>query len=263
MQQKHLEILVTNDDGYHSKGINILANFLTKYGNVTVLAPKEAQSGMSTALTLEKPLRLYKIADQKQDNGNTLAVYALTGTPADCVKMAMNTFFGDRKPDILVSGINHGSNASIASVYSGTLGATAEGTIYGVPSMGVSLDCHLPDADFSQVEAFMEPIMQNFLVSPPVPGVFLNINFPNLSADKIKGIKFAKQGAGMWIKEFTQRTDPRGREYYWMTGEFIDTEENPIGDHKLLKEGYITIVPHNVDTTNYLEMERLRNNWKL
>lgn len=255
-----MEFLVTNDDSYLSKGIKTISEVLSKYGNVTVVAPKEVQSGMSAALTLTKPLRLKEEHQAITSNGTYIKVYSFTGTPADCVKIAMNEFFLERKPDMLVSGINHGSNASVASVYSGTLGATAEGTIYGVPSIGLSIDTHDPDADFSQVTKYLPQILENTLANPPAPGVYLNINFPSGS---IKGIRFAKQGSGMWIKEFDKRVDPHGIPYYWMTGHFLDTEENPSGDHKLMADGYITIVPHNVDTTNYGEMERLGHAWKL
>lgn len=263
MMPKQLEILVTNDDSYQSKGIKTVSDILSQYGNVTVVAPKEVQSGMSAALTLTKPLRLQRESVETTGNGSSIRVYSFTGTPADCVKIAMNEFFLERKPDLLVSGINHGSNASVASVYSGTLGATAEGAIYGVPSVGVSIDTHNPDADFSGVERYLPQIIDNFLSNPPAKGVYLNINFPKGGEQAIKGIKFAKQGDGMWIKEFDKRIDPHGREYYWMTGHFLDTESNPSGDHKVVEDGYISIVPHNVDTTNYSELERLKALWTI
>lgn len=260
MEPQQLEFLVTNDDSYLSKGIRTVAEVLSAYGNVTVVAPKEVQSGMSAALTLTRPLRLKKESSSKTEYNTNINVYSFTGTPADCVKIAINEFFLDKKPNLLVSGINHGSNASVASVYSGTLGAAAEGTIYGVPSVGLSIDTHNPDADFSGVVNCLPQILENVLTTPPAAGVYLNINFPSGS---IKGIKFAKQGNGMWIKEFDKRVDPHGNPYYWMTGHFLDTEDNPIGDHKLLADGYVTIVPHNVDSTNYNEMERLGNLWQL
>lgn len=259
-----LEILITNDDGYTSKGINVLKNLLANYGNITVVAPSEGQSGMSSALTIGKPLRLCEISRKKTKNGNHIDTYALTGTPVDCVKMAMNRFYMHKKPDLLVSGINHGSNTSAGSVYSGTLGGCIEGTIYGVPSIGLSLDSHNPDADFSVVEKYFGTILQNYLEHPAAPGVYLNINFPAIPADAVKGIKFAAQGKGMWIKEFNQRKDPYGNDYYWMTGEFLDKEEDTgKGDHKLVEQGYITIVPHRVDTTDYAALEALSAAWKI
>lgn len=263
MVQNPLQILVTNDDSYKSKGIMAVAEILSSYGNVTVVAPEEVQSGMSAALTLTRPLRLKKISEKISSNGTSINVYAFTGTPADCVKIAMNEFFLERRPDMLVSGINHGSNASVASIYSGTLGAAAEGAIYSVPSIGVSIDTHNPDADLSGVEKHLPPIIENFIANPPAKGVYLNINFPKGGVSAIRGIRFAKQGDGMWIKEFEKRVDPHGREYYWMSGHFLDTETNPKGDHKMVEEGYVTIVPHNINTTNYSEMQRLDECWKL
>lgn len=256
------EILITNDDGYTSKGINTLAHLASRYGNVTVVAPVNGQSGMSVALTLDRPLRLHKAAQQEVENGHTINIYTLTGTPADCVKMAMNQFYTEKKPDLLISGINHGSNASVASVYSGTLGACIEGTIYGIPSIGLSIDNHNPDADFSIVETHLDSILKNYLHNPPKPGIYLNINFPAIAAAEAKGIRFASQGRGMWIKEFTERTDPHGRNYYWMTGEFMDGEHTPVADHTLLRQGYITIVPHKVDNTDYEQLSELSAKWK-
>ena len=267
MQQKSLEILITNDDGFFAKGINFLADFLSNYGNITVVAPKEAQSGMSAALSLGKVIRFNTISSRIQNNGNTISVHTVAGTPADCVKMAMNKFFLERKPDFIFSGINHGSNASVASVYSGTLGAAAEGTIYGIPSAGISVDSHNPDIDFTQYEEYLKIIVRNILETPPASGTYLNINIPCCKREEIEGIRFTSQGEGMWIKEFEQRTDPYGKDYYWMTGKFLDLEKdmekNLQGDHILLAKKYITIVPHLVNNTNYTELERLQNRWNL
>ncbi len=257
-----LEILVTNDDGFYSKGINTLAELLSKYGNITVLAPKEGQSGKSVALTLENTIRIHHVDKKETDNGH-INIYSLTGTPADCVKMAMNRFFKKKKPDLLVSGINHGSNASAGAIYSGTLGACAEGTLYGIPSIGFSLDSHSHNPDFSGVEAYIEKIIDNCLKFPAKKGVYLNINFPDLPAEKIKGIRFATQGKGIWINEFEERTDPHGRDYYWMKGDFINQDTTETADHLLLQEGYITIVPHKVDSTDEAEIARLSEKWGL
>ena len=279
MKQQPVEILITNDDGYTSKGINFLAGLLEEYGNVTVVAPDVVQSGMSAALSMGRTLRLEKKSQTVGNHGNSITVYSLTGTPVDCVKMAMNKFFKaggsesveqdptDRgyKPHIIFSGINHGSNASIASLYSGTLGAAAEGAIYGVKSVGLSINTHHPDPDFTQIESHLRKIIANAMDQELPQGVYLNVNFPAIPAVEIKGIKIAKQGNGMWHKEFEQRQDPYGRHYYWMTGNFKDLEQNPEnkGDHNLMDQGYITIVPHKIDTTCYATMEQLENGWKL
>jgi 5''/3''-nucleotidase SurE len=243
MKNRGLEILLTNDDSYTSKGIEFVANILSEYGNVSVVAPKEPHSGMSAALSLGKPLRFSKVSSKTMENGNSITIYKLSGTPADCVKMAMNYVFTDKAPDILVSGINHGSNTSSSAMYSGTLGATAEGTLDGIPSIGLSFDSHSSDPDFSVVKEFLPTIIENFLKNPPQEGVYLNVNFPNIPLEDVKGITFAAEGNGKWIKEFDQRTDPYGNNYYWMTGTFISMDNRTIADHNLLKEGYITIVP--------------------
>ena len=279
MKHKPVEILITNDDGYTAKGINFLANLLEEHGNVTVVAPEVVQSGMSAALSMGRTLRLEKKSQTVGTHGNSITVYSLTGTPVDCVKMAMNKFFKaggsetveqdptDRgeKPHIIFSGINHGSNASIASLYSGTLGAAAEGAIYGVKSVGFSINTHHPDPDFNAIEPHLRKIIANAINSELPQGVYLNVNFPAIPAEEIKGIRVAKQGDGMWHKEFEQRKDPHGRDYYWMTGNFKDLEQHPEnkGDHHLMDQGYITIVPHKIDTTCYATMKQLENEWKL
>lgn len=256
---KGLKILITNDDGVKSKGISALTEMMKPFGDVTVVAPFEAQSGMSAALTIGKPLRLTEL---KREKG--VKIFACSGTPADCVKMAVNQLFNDGLPDLLVSGINHGSNASIASLYSGTLGAAAEGTVYGIPSIGFSLNSHDPNADLSVVSHFGKTIIEEFLKNPVKPETYLNINFPATTIDKVKGIKFCHQGRGQWIKEFEARTDPYGFKYYWMTGEFFNLENNNIeADHNLVDQNYISIVPHKIDTTDYNELERLESLWSL
>lgn len=281
MRHKPMEILVTNDDGYNSKGIQFLANILKEYGNVTVIAPKEVQSGMSAALSIGRTIRLERISHQEFANGHRLTIYALTGTPVDCVKMAMNKCFGaggsetviqdewaqerGYRPDIVFSGINHGSNASVASMYSGTLGAAAEGALYGIKSVGLSINTHNPNPDFSQIEQFLVPIIEKSISNPIGNGVFLNVNFPAIPKEKIIGIRMASQGNGMWIKEFEQRKDPNGRDYYWMTGNFKDNEtmEDSIGDHILMDKGYVTVVPHRIDTTCYSTLEQMKRDWNL
>ncbi len=253
------KILITNDDGVKSRGIGILTELMKPYGEITVVAPFEAMSGMSAALTIGKPLRLTELKNEKN-----LKVYACSGTPADCVKMAMNQIFSQEAPDLLVSGVNHGSNASIASLYSGTLGAAAEGTVYGIPSIGFSMASHDPDANFEGVMHYGKLIIDNFLANPTVPNTYLNINFPPVSVKDIKGIRFSHQGKGQWIKEFEQRKDPYGFDYYWMTGEFFNVEpQDNLADHNLVADNYISIVPHKIDNTDYKEIERLQALWKL
>ncbi len=253
------KILITNDDGVKAKGIGILTEMMRPYGDLTVVAPFEAQSGMSAALTIGKPLRLTELKSEKG-----LKIFACSGTPADCVKMAMNQIFSDKAPDLLVSGINHGSNASIASLYSGTLGAAAEGTVYGIPSIGFSLSSHDSDADFSAAVEYGKLIIDNFLNNPPNPDIYLNVNIPAVNASLIKGVRFSHQGKGQWIKEFEERNDPYGFKYYWMTGEFFNQEpDDSEADHNLVANNYISIVPHKTDNTDYNEIDRLQKLWNI
>ncbi|MFA5325193.1 MAG: 5'/3'-nucleotidase SurE [Bacteroidales bacterium] len=258
------EILLTNDDGIAAKGINEISQLLREYGNVTVVAPKEPQSGKSVALTLDFPLRLKKIKEENEDGIlHEIRYYALTGTPADCVKMGVNLFISEGKmPDLLIAGVNHGSNASIASVYSGTLGAATEGTIYRIPSIGLSICTHDLNADFEGVKYYTRIILEKYFNNQPAKGIYLNINFPNLPKDKIKGIKITHQGDGQWVKEFEKRIDPHGMDYFWMTGEFKNHENGESdGDHTMNALGYISIVPHKIDNTDYNEVERLKKIW--
>ncbi len=259
--KKKREILITNDDGVNAKGIGVLVEMMREFGNITVIAPENAMSGMSTAISLGKKISLRTI---KEEEG--VRIYAMNGTPADCVKMAMNIIFTDTKPDLLVSGINHGSNASVASHYSGTLGAAIEGTIYGIPSIGFSLDSHKPDADFSPVVKYGKIVIEKYLHHPAEKMVYLNVNFPAIPTEKVKGIRMAHRGAGRWIKEFTIVSDGNGGHYHWMEGTFEDLEESDkstFGDHKLLQEGYVSVVPHYIDNTVYSEIDRLAKAWDL
>ena len=261
--KKKMEILITNDDSYTAKGIKLLTKLCSTIGNVTVVAPKTPQSGMSAALSMGKALFLEKEQEAEAENGNRIEVFSFTGTPADCIKIAMNTIFSrENKPDLLFSGINHGSNASTAAVYSGTLGAAAEAAIYEIPAIALSINTHNPNADMSCVEAYFHTIVNNYLANPPQKGIYLNINFPDTAPEKIHGIRFAHQGAGMWIDEFENYTTPTGTPFYWICGKFEDKAEDREGDHTLLREGYITIVPHKVDSTSYAEKNRLEKLWK-
>lgn len=265
--KKPLEILVTNDDGYQARGIHVLALMLRSYGNVTVVAPREPQSGKSVSLTLDKPLMIEQPETQPaSETLGSLRVYTLTGTPADCAKLGINLYLHEgRLPDLLVSGINHGSNASAASIYSGTLGAAVEGTLYDIPSVGLSINTHADNPDFEGTLFYGRQVIDWVLADGIKRGIYLNVNVPDIPKDQIRGIRMARQGAGRWVKEFDHRVTLRGKHYFWMVGEFEDQEA--IGatdaDHNLVNSGYVTIVPHRIDTTDYEELERLRENWKL
>ena len=259
------EILVVNDDGFRAKGLQVLTQMLREFGNVTVVAPYEAQSGKSASLTLDRPLVIDKIVNEPAtEELGSLRIYTLTGTPVDCAKMGINGFkLEGHMPDLLVSGINHGSNASAASLYSGTLGATAEGTVYGVPSIGLSINTHADDADFTAVLYYSRRFVRRVLEDGLRRGIYLNINFPDIPLDQIRGIRAARQGMGKWINEFEHRVTPRGQHYFWMVGEFEDEERvgDPDADHHVVDAGFISVVPHRIDNTDYEEMERLRDLW--
>ena len=270
-----MEILITNDDGYNSKGIKVLADIMKKYGNVTVIAPKHHQSGMSMAVSLG----FKQIAHKNLGEG----WYYVDATPASCVKFGLNTMFLEKHPDVVVSGINHGSNAATASCYSGTLGAAEEAALNGIPAIGVSLDTLHPDADFSGVEKYFGDIFVDLIKNwPDRHGVYYNVNFPDIPTEQLKGVRAGSQGMGRWIKEFKewdiahyakygitpemlgQSSEPQheeGEDLYMMVGEFLDDPRNPDdADHHLMSEGYVSVVAHNVDNTDYQEVERLRKN---
>ena len=253
------EILISNDDGIDAKGIHLLCRIMMKYGNVTAVAPLHPQAGKSAALSLGENLYLEKVHEEPG-----LRMFTFSGTPVDCVKAGINECYGGRRPDILVSGINHGSNCSVASLYSGTLGACIEGTVYGIPSIGFSINTHESDPDFSPVTAYADTIMEKFLSCPPVPGVYLNVNFPAVPAEEVKGIRMARRGQGIWLEEFDKATDAEGRPCYIMAGYFRNLEEEgSIGDHMLVHGKYISVVPHKLDNTDYGEIERLSAEWNL
>ena len=249
-------IFITNDDGYQACGLNVLIEMMRPYGDIVVVAPVEAQSGMSSALTVKTPVRLRKI---KEEPG--LNIYACSGTPVDCVKLAMSHVL-TRKPDLLVSGINHGSNTSISVIYSGTLGAAAEGALYEIPSIGFSLNDYSSSADFSACIPYGRMIIEKALNMPFHKNTFLNVNFPRLPHNQIKGIKLCRQNLGSWADEFEKRTDPHGHDYYWMTGIFLNHEKEANDtDENAMAAGYIAVVPHHLDMTDYRELERLKKEW--
>lgn len=268
-----MRILITNDDGYQAKGIHVLCNIMKQFGDVTVIAPKKHQSGMSMAVSIG----LKQIAHKDLGDG----WHYVDATPASCVKFGLNTIFLDNFPDVVVSGINHGSNASTASCYSGTLGAAEEAALNGIPAIGVSLDSLHADADFSGVEKYFGEIFKTIMENlPKKHGVFYNVNFPDIPADKIKGIRTGYQGLGRWIREFKewdkkhyeaygltpemlgQDSNPvleEGEDLYMMVGDFLDDPRNTDeADHRIIADGYISIVAHNVDNTDYNEQERLK-----
>jgi len=250
-------ILVTNDDGFHAKGIEALIEMVKPLGRVIVVAPEEGNSGMSHAITIKTPLRI-----KKRSRTDEVELYSINGTPVDCVKLAMNQLFTN-PPDLILSGINHGSNASVSIFYSGTMAATIEGSLFNIPSIGFSLLDYTSNPDFSATVHYGRTIVQSVLEKGLSKGTCLNVNVPVLPIDKIKGFKICRQNSGVWKEEFEKRTDPRGQEYFWLTGYFQNNEpEATDTDEWALANGYISIVPVTTDLTNYSEIERL-NQWSI
>ena len=243
-------ILITNDDGDTAKGIEVLTRLMMQLGDVIVVSPDGQRSGQSNALTVNNPIRYKKIQEQEG-----LTWYISTGTPTDCVKLALNGIV-DRKPDLLVAGVNHGSNAAINVIYSGTMGAVLEGCINGIKSIGFSILDHSANADFSNMEPYILEIAKKVLEKGLPTSVCLNVNSP---CDNIQGIKITSQCSGKWVKEYENRTDPQGRPYFWLTGHFQNNEpENEETDEWALEKGYVTIVPTKIDLTDYDFMKELQ-----
>jgi len=236
-------ILISNDDGITAPGLRNLVEVMKTIGEVVVVAPDSPQSAMGHAITINKPLRLDKV-----DVFPGVLSYQCSGTPADCVKLAVNKVL-HRKPDLLVSGINHGSNSSINVIYSGTMSAAMEGAIEGIPSIGFSLCNFSLDSDFTAAKHYVKIIAKNILKIGLQEGTLLNVNFPYLPLSKIKGIKICRQANAKWKEEFDERMDPNKRKYYWLTGEFINNDKGEDTDEWALSKGYVSIVPVHFDLT--------------
>ena len=248
-------ILVTNDDGITAPGIRKLIAVMNTIGDVVVIAPDSPQSGMGHAITIDSTLTCNKI---KVDNGNQIE-YKCSGTPADCVKMAVSEIL-DRKPDLCVSGINHGSNSSINVIYSGTMSAAVEAGIEGIPAIGFSLLDYSWNANFDVLEDEIKKIAENVLENGLPEGVVLNVNFPK--SDKFKGIKICRQARGNWKETFDKRVNPTGKEYYWLSGEFVNLDKGEDTDQWALANNYVSVVPVQFDLTAHHFIQKL-NNWEL
>ena len=245
-------ILVTNDDGITAPGIRCLIRIANEIGEVVVVAPDSPQSGMGHAVTLNATLHCEPI---HIDNG-AQTEYTCSGTPVDCVKIAKHEIL-HRKPDLCISGINHGSNSSINVIYSGTMSAAVEAGIGGVPAIGFSLLDYSWEANFEDARDFIKKIILNVLENGLPRGVVLNVNIPRLKTEQIKGIKICRQASVRWIEEFDRRTSPQGRVYYWMTGKFINEDVGQDTDEWALENGYISVVPIEFDLTAYHAIREL------
>lgn len=256
MTQERRLILVTNDDGIQAKGINELIECLRDLGDLVVFAPDGPRSGMSSAITSATPLR-YKLL--KEEEG--LTVYSCTGTPVDCVKLAINEVL-DRLPDLLVSGINHGGNMAIAVNYSGTMGAAIEGCIFDVPSLGVSLLNHSANADFTEACRLGRMVARRVIKEGLPRGTYLNLNVPDIP--QVKGIKVCRQADGKWVREYMRAEAPHGEPVFWLTGDFENRVPiHPDNDTLALDSGYASLVPCKIDVTDYDFLIALKNNYIL
>ena len=252
MKEERL-ILVTNDDGYDSKGLAAAVEVARGFGRVVVVAPETTQSGMSQAITMYNPLYLRCV---RKEEG--LEVYAFSGTPVDCVKMAFDYLLREERVDLVISGINHGSNSAVNVLYSGTMGAAIEGSFYGCPAVGLSLDDHGEDADFEAAVAYGRRIVGSVLENRIELPLCLNVNVPVGRPDELRGIRLCRQNRGFWREEFYRHEDPRGREYFLLTGAFVI--EEPVAqdtDECALSHGYVSVVPVQVDLTDYRQLGAL------
>ncbi len=256
MPEKPL-ILVTNDDGITAPGIRALIEIMNELGDVVVVAPDSPQSGTGHAITLDSTLFIEKVTLDKGKQEE----YSCSGTPADCVKIGIKQIL-KKRPDLCVSGINHGSNSSINIMYSGTMSAALEAGIEGIPAIGFSLLDYNWNADFEPTKPYIKSIVQNALKNGIPNGVVLNVNIPKLKEKEIKGIKICRQAKANWEEEFDKRKNPQGRDYYWLTGKFVNLDQGEDTDEWALEQGYISVVPVQFDLTAYHAIQQI-NNWKL
>ena len=248
-------IFLTNDDSYLSKGFRAAVNLAREFGRVIAIAPDRVQSGMSQAITINTPLFLRQV-----EVSDDVEIYAFSGTPVDCAKIAFDHFFKDKRVDLVLSGINHGSNAAVNVMYSGTMGAAIEGSFYGVPSIGLSLDDHDADADFEGAVKYGRKIIASVMEAAdrlPRP-LCLNVNVPRCGVEDIQGIRLARQTRGFWREDFYARQDPHGRDYFWLTGAFQNAEPDAEDtDEWALAHRYVSVVPVQVDMTDYRMLKSL------
>ncbi len=246
-------ILVTNDDGIDSPGIAALVHAMHALGDVVVVAPDRQQSAVGHALTVSSPLR----ATQFHRDGEVFG-WAINGTPADCVKLGITALL-EQRPDMVVSGINHGSNTSVNAIYSGTVSAATEGTLMGIPSMAVSLDDFSIKADFTLAAMTAEHMARQLLTLGLPAGTLLNVNVPAIPPSQCKGIRVTRQGHSVWQDRYERRVDPHKREYFWLTGQLVPVQELPDADDLAVAEGYVAVTPIHYELTNFAVLEDLRS----
>ena len=251
-------ILISNDDGITSRGIRKLVELTKDLGEVVVVAPDSPQSGMGHAITVGDTLRL-----RKSYLFEGIEAYECSGTPADCVKLAKHHVLKDRKIDLVISGINHGSNSSISVLYSGTMSAAIEGAIEGHPSIGFSYCDYDPNGDMSHIDEYAIKVVNEALLKGMPKGIALNVNFPVIQKERIRGIKVCRQANAAWEEQFDERKDPYGRSYFWMVGNFVNHDKGEDNDEWALANNYVSIVPCQFDMTGHHAISQLNEDWDI
>ena len=252
-------ILVSNDDGITSGGIRNLVEVMKELGDVLVVAPDSPQSGMGHAITVGETLRL-----DETSIFEGVRAFECSGTPADCVKMARHYILKNkRQPDVVVSGVNHGSNTSISVLYSGTMSAAIEAAIEGTPSVGFSLCDYGSDADFSHTLEYIKKITEQVLKKELPKGTALNVNFPPKRNERLKGIRICRQANAKWVEDFDERKDPNGRKYFWMTGNFVNFDKGEDNDEWAIANNYVSVVPCQFDLTAHAAIPVLNEEWDI
>ena len=245
-------ILVTNDDGITAHGIRALVECMQEIGEVVVVAPDSPQSAKGHAITISEPLRIHPVDKLFSE----AKAFECSGTPVDCVKLAKHVILKDRKIDLCVSGINHGSNAAINIIYSGTLSAAMEATLDGIDAIGFSLLDFAADANFEPCKPFVKKISNYMLQFKNTKPTLLNVNFP---IEDIQGIKVCRQAEARWKENFVEAKDPHGRPYYWLTGEFVNEDMGTDTDIWALQNGYVSVVPSMHDLTDYKTIDLIKD----
>lgn len=252
-------ILITNDDGVSAPGIAALVDSVKGLGKIVVIAPDKAQSGMGHAITIGSPLRMTRV----HNFGEDIEAYSCNGTPVDCVKLAVDKIL-HRKPDICISGVNHGANHSINVIYSGTMSAALEAAIESIPSIGFSLLDYSLEADFSGAKKYARLLVEKILKSKSIDKhLCLNVNFPAVGEKELKGLKICRQAYAKYEEDFMERTDPHGRKYYWLTGDFVNFDRGKDTDVWALNHNFASVVPVQFDLTHYALMDKLKTTFNL
>lgn len=252
-----MNILITNDDGINAIGINVLAKSLSKIGKVTVIAPDRERSATGHAITMHQPLRVERVCNF----GDDIEAWSISGTPSDCVKLGIESIM-NKKPDIVVSGVNNGANLGTDVIYSGTVSAAIEGAIHGVPSFAFSVLRNKGEINYEGVKRYSCKIIKSFISNQTTRPIILNINFPSILSEEIKGIRITELGIRQYSNSFVKREDPMGRNYYWLAGQLIELENNKESDVNAVEEGYISVTPLHFDLTDYKLVKQMKD-WNL